>query len=83
MGGWSDSDPNWKKVGGAKKVPRSCPRCKNSVEFELVSDSAGISLYGLASTLIPMKRYWAIKCPICIYYEPITSQEAKELKSWS
>jgi len=79
MGGWMESDPNWKKVRSARSVPKDCPRCHNRGNFELVTDAEGISFGGLF-TILPLKRYYALKCPICIHYEPIPHDRARELR---
>lgn len=79
MGGWMESDPDWKRVRNSRTVTKQCPRCHNRGSFELVTDADGISLGGLL-LLLPMKRYYALKCPICIYYESISTSQARELR---
>ncbi len=79
MGGWVESDPKWKRVRNARTIPKECPRCHNQSTFELVTDAEGISFGGLF-LILPIKRYYALKCPICIHYELISSDEARELR---
>jgi len=70
--------PLWKDVPESKITEKECPRCHNTVGFRLVTDSVGI---GWENTpfFVETKRYYAIHCPICIYYELLTKKAAKHL----
>lgn len=72
--------PNWKqdKDKIKKEVKQICPRCNNSVNYELVWDSESIGIAGLQ--LLNLKKYYAFKCPICPNFEPLTSEVVKALR---
>ena len=57
--------PQWKAVKGAKTVSKKCPRCGNSVEFQLMYDTE-FWLFGLIR-----KKIHVLKCPICIHIESV------------
>lgn len=68
----------WRKVNGdIKTEPMVCPRCKNSVQYELVTDGDGIGFPGLFT--IKYKRHYAYKCPICPSLKLVSNEEAKSI----
>jgi len=70
-------------VKKAKRVRRKCPRCSNVVDMYLIKND-GLD-FGLLATLradfIGAKSYFSfrLKCPICIYEEPLTVQQGFSL----
>ena len=70
--------PNWKKVSGNfKKDSETCPRCNNTVNFELCYESEGLG-FGSA-VLFATKKYYVYKCPICPHFEPLPTELAKAI----
>jgi hypothetical protein len=55
--------PEWKAVLGAKPLSKKCPRCTNYVEFQLVYDTETFAWF------IPIRRVYALRCPLCIHWE--------------
>lgn len=70
--------PRWKPVPESQSVLKTCPRCKNTGNFILVTDSSGFGLPG-TPLLIPYSRVYALHCPICVHVEEISKEEAKML----
>jgi hypothetical protein len=70
-------------VKGAKNVRKVCPRCSNIVDMVLVRDID--LMFGLLAKFradfIGMRGYYnfRLKCPICIYEEKLTVQQAFSL----
>lgn len=68
----------WKKVkGNFTKETQVCPRCKNTVRYELVSDGDEIGLLGILT--YKYAKFYAYKCPICPNYEPLSKEVAKAI----
>lgn len=66
----------YRAVKRAKIVHKKCPRCNNSVEMYLARDRAlVVPLFAKLNLLSP----YMLKCPICIYAEPLTNQQARSL----
>jgi hypothetical protein len=70
-------------VKNSKKVQKQCPRCSNVVEMYLIKNedlSFGL-LAKLRADFTGMKHYFnfRLKCPICIYEEPLTVQQGYSL----
>lgn len=70
-------------VQGAKEVRKVCPRCSNVVDMVLIRDPD--LTFGLLAKLrvdfIGIRGYYnfRLKCPICIYEEKLTVQQAFSL----
>jgi hypothetical protein len=65
--------PEWKAVPAARRLPGKCPRCRNQVEFELVYDTETIMWF------VPVRRVYALRCPVCIHWERAGWKIRKEL----
>ena len=65
--------PEWKRVQGSRKLKKQCPRCGNLVEFVLLYDTETFAW------IIPINRVYALKCPICVYWEKATAAVRRQL----
>jgi predicted nucleic-acid-binding Zn-ribbon protein len=70
--------PQWKPLPNSKRVSKQCPRCRNITDFELVYDVEGL---GIENTIffLKTKTFYAIHCPICVYYQDVSKSTAMEL----
>jgi hypothetical protein len=60
----------------SKVVSKQCPRCHNNVDMILARERGLlVPLLSKARLLSP----YMLKCPICIYVEPLTNQQAYSL----
>jgi hypothetical protein len=74
---------HYKVIRNAKAVRKTCPRCSNVVEMQLVRDR-DITLGALARLRLDfpgLTGYYSfrLKCPICIYEESLSLQQAYSL----
>jgi hypothetical protein len=70
-------------VRNARKVRKKCPRCSNVVDMHLIrNEDFGFGLLAkLRVDFFGAKSYFnfRLKCPICIYEEPLTVQQGYSL----
>lgn len=78
MAGRTDTPSIWKEVPNARSVAKKCSKCRNDVNFYLGSAVTGTYIAGFIPVF--QYRYYALKCPICIYFEPIDKITAKALR---
>jgi hypothetical protein len=75
MAVYSVRKANWSRVkGDFKSEMKICPRCKNTVQYELVTDGDGIGFPGFFT--IKYKHHYGYKCPICPNLEVISKEKA-------
>jgi predicted nucleic-acid-binding Zn-ribbon protein len=76
---YSYNSPKWKPLGMKQKVTDKCPRCGNTVDFQLVYDDEGLSALG--KVIVRTNRVYALHCPICVYVGQINKGTAKSLEA--
>lgn len=65
----------WKRVERTRTTQRMCPRCGNDADFFVASDTT-LSITFLGITVLPLKKAYALKCPICPHYAEIEKRQA-------
>lgn len=62
----------WKPVKNSLTVSKTCPRCRNHVQFSLVYDYSWWMVGGLLHS-----KMYALKCPICVHVEGVGKSSVK------
>ena len=65
--------PIWKYVEGAPSFKARCPRCSNTVEFQLAWDGEHF-MFGLGWSW----RVAVYRCPICPYYQDVPLKSVQQ-----
>lgn len=66
----------YRAVKRGRSVHKQCPRCHNNVDMFLARDRGVlVPIFTKIKLLSP----YMLKCPICIYVEPLTNQQAYSL----
>ncbi len=75
---YSERDPRWKPLPMRDKVNGQCPRCGNTVDFQLGYYDEGVFLAGI-KLFGPRKA--VLHCPICIYFSELDEQDLHKLRA--
>jgi hypothetical protein len=75
---YQEKNPKWKPVPMREKVNQQCPRCGNTVDFQLGYFNDGLFLAGIK---LSGSRIYGLHCPICVHFAELDIQDANRLKA--